>query len=412
MPSSDFKARNGRTSFRSKHTEYRNNADKVLSVFVDSNAPEFEDQVREAASAVCTFLNPSFEMAEQETDSKERKYNPLIVKTLTGGTSNELFIVSRTTSSAPPSSSSSSSSVLVRIHPNNDDEGVVDRDVENQLAAWLSEQGIGPTYYGRFENGRVEEFYQNVAPLTSHEMPNYAPQIAQAMADFHCLEAPSTILPKPHTANHYAMIENWLDQAKNTSIPSRPVEASLLQELHSEWKWLKPQLDATPSADSPIESQALLFIRQLVLTHMDCQSLNILKDASGSIRLIDFEYAGWNPRAADIANTFCEYCDMNNISADYEKEYPSDEAQNDYLKNYVLQSSPDLAQQLSALQQWESFLAPIRSEIGRFSLLSHLGWSIWCIVKAKEESAIDFDYLAYARHRMDGYYLSKKKYFC
>ena len=145
---------------------------------------------------------------------------------------------------------------------------------------------------------------------------------------------------------------------------------------------------------------------------MDCQSLNILKDASGSIRLIDFEYAGWNPRAADIANTFCEYCDMNNISADYEKEYPSDEAQNDYLKNYVLQSSPDLAQQLSALQQWESFLAPIRSEIGRFSLLSHLGWSIWCIVKAKEESAIDFDYLAYARHRMDGYYLSKKKYFC
>jgi thiamine kinase-like enzyme len=191
---------------------------------------------------------------------------------------------------------------------------------------------------------------------------------------------------------------------------------AFLEQLESEWKWLFHELQASRGYDTPIQAQALHFIRQVVVTHMDCQSLNILKDMTAAkddktIRLIDFEYAGWNPRAADIANTFCEYCDMNNLCADYEREYPSRSQQNDYLLSYVRHADSNLAAQLTQIQQWEPFLATLRAEVGRFSALSHLAWSIWSVVKSRESSNIDFEYMVYARHRMDGYQFAKQQFF-
>jgi thiamine kinase-like enzyme len=395
----DVQARSLKAPFQSKYTDHCYNADKILSVFVNLLSPDSEEQIRRAATSVCPFLNHDGEIEESAVPPKGDEQ--LIVKTLTGGLSNELFIVSQMKRGP-------SSSVLVRIHPD-DDTCVADREVENQLVAWLSKQGIGPLYYGRFKNGRVEEFYQNVAPLSSHEMAGHAPQIAREMANFHSLHAPSKILPKPpsHTSSHYENIDNWFASAVAPS-DDKP----FLQTLKTEWKWLKSQLEIIPSTASPIQAQAFNLIRQVTLTHMDCQSLNILKDASNSIRLIDFEYAGWNPRAADIANTFCEYCDMNNLCARYQEEYPSDQQQNVYLKAYVQHAKPEMAEQLSRDTQWEPFLATLRAEVGRFSVLSHLGWSIWSIVKAKEESGIEFDYMAYSHHRWDGYLFAKNKFFC
>ena len=55
---------------------------------------------------------------------------------------------------------------------------------------------------------------------------------------------------------------------------------------------------------------------------------------SSAHRLIDFEYAGFNPRALDIANTWLEHCDMNNLKPNYEKEFPSLEQQRFYLTRY------------------------------------------------------------------------------
>ena len=102
---------------------------------------------------------------------------------------------------------------------------------------------------------------------------------------------------------------------------------------------------------------------------------------------------------------------MNNIKANYEKEYPNDSQQNEYLIHYVREANSTLAKTLDEGMSWEPFLEQLRLEIGRFSLLSHLGWSVWSLVKSTEEQNIDFDYVHYAQHRMEGYRFAKNKFF-
>jgi hypothetical protein len=116
---------------------------------------------------------------------------------------------------------------------------------------------------------------------------------------------------------------------------------------------------------------------------------------------------------------------MSNLCADYDKEYPTFAQQDDFFWQYLLQSNPTRAKQFSSYSrrqegtkidtddndtEWQLFSTTVQQEVGRFSLLSHLGWAIWSIIRAKEEEGIDFDYMVYARHRMDGYTWAKKKF--
>ena len=153
----------------------------------------------------------------------------------------------------------------------------------------------------------------------------------------------------------------------------------------------------------------------MVFTHMDLQSLNLLKPADplktnhpGSLKMIDFEYAGINPRAADIANTFCEFCDMNNLHPNYRSQYPSTSIQNEFLRSYIEAADSKFSSSLSSDGDWTICLDTLRLEIERFTLSSHLGWALWSLLQ-KIESPINFDFLMYASIRLDGFKFFKEK---
>ena len=389
--------------------EYLNNALKVLPIHIELLSPHRDAQIIEIVTTLCPFF----------TSTSKDNYS---IQPLNGGLSNDLFVVSQSSDTA-----ARQDYALVRIHPTGDSVQVVDRQVDNLLSAWLSEQNMAPIFYGRFQNGRVEEFYPNVRPLSCHEMKEtvYATQIATCLAQFHKLALPTSILEKPKTidkngsslsctGNHFDTISNWFTLALSPPQEERnDADQAFLDMVHTEWNWLQLQLQEMPPTQTPLELQALTFLRETVFCHMDCQSLNIMKDnnfnnTTNNLKLIDFEYAGWNPRAMDLANTFCEHCDMNNLCANYEHEYPSKETQTTFLTAYLQHAHPKLAQQLDTNNQWESVLEVLSKEIGRFTLMSHLGWTVWSILKSKDQgSGIDFDYLEYARHRMQGYRLCK-----
>jgi thiamine kinase-like enzyme len=421
-------------------TEYRNNAQQVLPIRVELASPHRNAQMIEIVTTLCPFFTSTTACNANANGNSNGNSNDVMncnnytIQPLNGGLSNDLFVVSSTAATA---------TALVRIHPSDDSHDdsvvqVVDRQVDNALSAWLSQQDMAPIFYGRFQNGRVEEFYPNVVPLSCHDMkvPVFGKQIATCLAQFHKLELPRTILEHPSRAstgtgtgtgssimgNHFDTISNWFTLA----LPREMNDANrqFLNMVHAEWNWLQLQLQEMPPTQTTLEFQAATFIRETVFCHMDCQSLNIMKDNDttsdddASLKLIDFEYAGWNPRAMDIANTFCEHCDMNNICANYQEEYPSKATQTTFLTTYLRNSNPELADQLldDDNDKWEQVLEVLMKEIGRFTLMSHIGWTVWSILKSNNKddesgSGIDFDYLEYARHRMQGYRLFKSWFY-
>ena len=358
-------------------TPYRDDASTIVPRHIDTQSPDFHDQVREVVREVCPYF--------LEGD--------LEIRPLSGGLSNELSVVT---------SSATQTSVLVRVHPS-ENHTILEREVENRLVAWLSKNRVAPIFYGRFENGRVEEFYHSVTPLNIQEMKDYAPKIARALSEFHRLDVPESVLPRPSTPTWFTTVDRWVESIISLQDAAN---VSLFELISTQWKWLRPQLLDEHAVEDVAEREALRWIRENVLTHMDCQPLNVLKQADatngqGPIHLIDFEYAGWNPRATDLANTLCEFCDMDNLEGDIEKDYPSTQLQDDFLRAYLEATNLE--------EPSDAVLRVLRHEIGRFTLVSHLGWAAWSGIMAR--SAIEFDYLRYARLRMFRYERHKEHFF-
>ena len=484
--------RNGAQMPQTPRLEYRNNANLVAPVRVDVTASaSLRDQ---QISRAVRLTRPDLFVNDRpsHTYSSVSHAHRITIRQLGGGLSNHLYV-------AHPGGREEA--VLVRIHA--EDEGeedngeeadsgndgadvcaasssasaptFVDREVENRVLAWLSSEGLAPTFHGRFTNGRVEEFYDGFRPLSWDELRlrRFAIPVARALANLHCAHPPEGVLniseDQRNEGEIWSRISEWFDMATNSS--SDVTEANdLMQTMKLEWEWLQATLrpsfndvivDSTSSMkcfdlqshSGNMQSAASSYFRQIVFTHMDCQSLNILTPCEGfhldydssdtasgsknegnvqeteskpeendqeegrgeecsyaSVRLIDLEYAGVNPRAADIANTFSEYCNMNNLEPDYESQYPTSGQQDAFLRAYIETASPELAKQLDQLEDgWASFLAAARVVIGQHTLLSHIGWGIWAIAQ-ESLSNIEFDYLKYARLRLEGYFHFKDRY--
>mmetsp|Transcript_6058 Transcript_6058/g.16967 ORF Transcript_6058/g.16967 Transcript_6058/m.16967 type:complete len:517 (+) Transcript_6058:59-1609(+) len=478
--------------------KYRNNATLIAPVRVDVTAsPDMRD--RQIARAV-RLIRPDLFFTDRpsHTYASVSHAHRITIRQLGGGLSNHLYV-------AHPGGREEA--VLVRIHAEDedgvavaDDDGTdasaspslpepqpasseaaatfVDREVENRILAWLSSEGLAPIFHGRFVKGRIEEFYDGYRPLSWDELhlASFAVPVARALANLHCAHPPEGVLNSSEEQRRegeiWSHVSDWFDMASRAS-PDVAEADELLQTMKLEWEWLQASLrhpsdGATASADTrrfdlrpdsiDMRSAASSYFREIVFTHMDCQSLNILTPCDGfhlddssdpdsdsgsdstndkeidaeqklekrgqddekggeyaSVRLIDFEYSGLNPRGADIANTFCEHCNMNNLEPNYGEQYPTDKQQDTFLRAYIAKASPELAkkldQQLGNGEEdgWEPFLATARVQVGRYALLSHIGWSIWAVAQANL-STIEFDYLKYARLRLEGYFHFKDRF--
>lgn len=279
-------------------------------------------------------------------------------------------------------------------------EGMIDRDVETATFAALAAQGLAPRYFGRFANGRLEEFLPGMKPLSPRQMaePVISQSIARQLAKMHAqFKVPEELTPYHSSSgepNMWTQLEDWMTQASQaifqTEEDTQRAALLRLNQIPQELKWLREEV--VPK-DAP-----------LAFCHNDLLAANILYMAeTGSIRLIDFEYGGINYKAFDIANHFNEYAGGTDDGVTNYDWFPSQQHQITFLKTY-LEASSGAPPSDSTVQQWYDQVQP-------FVLANHLYWGLWAVNQAATEGCQDFDYLLFATNRIARYFECKQKDF-
>lgn len=325
-----------------------------------------EDSIRLAASLIVN-------------DTKDFDSSNLKVTKISGGITNQLYRVSGLANST--NGTTNTSAVLVRLFGA---EGMIDRNVENATYASLAKKGLAPKYYGRFANGRLEEWLE-ARPLDVEELSVYSKPIAHEMGHLHAnFKVPSHLEQYHNTPALWTDLHSWMTQALNATFAcekdTERAAALNLEQVAEELKWLEQ--DMVPAN------------AETCFCHNDVLAANILKlDDKDSIQLIDFEYGGINYKAFDLANHFNEYAGGTDTGKPNYDLAPSLEQQRDFIQHY-----------LEACGDCEDNVEELLQQVHSFILVNHLYWGLWAVNQASTEGCEDFDYLLYASNRIGQYY--------
>ena len=132
---------------------------------------------------------------------------------------------------------------------------------------------------------------------------------------------------------------------------------------------------------------------------------NIIYDpVNEQVYFIDFEYSAFNFQSFDLANHFCEYSGMQ---LPFEVDlYPSKEHQLNWIAEYLkfYDQFTGNAQPIT-----EDRIERLYRQVCISSLASHLLWASWSLLQS-QLSSIDFDFVLYAKSRLNTYLIFKEKF--
>lgn len=296
--------------------------------------------------------------------------NKLIIKLLTGGTSNILYLV---TIDSP-----SKSKLLFRIYGAGS-EHFIDRQQEIESMKILAKHGLGAPLVAEFNNG-ICYHYAKGSPISIQDiqLENIYSLVAKKLAKIHQipLESKRNVL--------WMRIENFIKLApefENGEQYGNGIFNSK-EDLFKEFNFLKGLLE---NCDSP-----------LVFCHLDLNLPNILYDGT-DVNFIDVEYAGCTYAAFDIANHFVQYVGVEDV-LDWVKWYPKKDFQISWLRKYYAAFSETIT---------ESQIVATYELVQKFVLCSHLHWGAWNLVQAKV-SELDYDFKDWAKQSFTEYARMKK----
>ena len=318
----------------------------------------------------------------------EWKSEKLAVRSFEGGVTNRLYGVR-------PASAGEHQTLLVRIFGEGSDL-FLDREREKKCISYLHQYKLAEPLHASFANGFVYG-YAVGTPLTVDSLRSRDLNVcvARQLGSLHTLPAVST---EASNACHKppAVLQNlqeWsrlgLQPFADETMESRA--AAIIPNRAS----LKEEVDMLSAELAALQSP-------VVFCHNDSTPGNILthENYPEKVTFIDFEYADWNLRCFELGNMFCEYCGVDNMDFSL---YPSKVDQVRFLKAY--------AAKIGELQGLDNMpdVERLYQEACMGALASNLLWGLWGLVQAAH-SSIDFDYLDYARIRLDEYFRRKAEF--
>ncbi|SCU90127.1 LADA_0F01992g1_1 [Lachancea dasiensis] len=323
-------------------------------------------------------------------------------------------------------------SLLLRVYGPNV-VNLIDRDYELQVIARLSSHNVGPKLYGCFTNGRFEQFLENSRNLLAEEVREWktSQRIARRMKELHCgvpllpfeVAQGSCSLQRldkwiksisgskwckdgknvrknlmckdwPFFLDAVARYRAWLDEAYQDGPHS-------LVFCHNDAQHGNLLLSSpvVPSAATPVSSAAsadtcdsLFPTSSNVSLEQIIRPSNQEKQQDSKLIVIDFEYAGANRAAFDLADHFCEWtCDYN--SAEPSKAdasiYPNKEELLNFMYSYA--SHKRQPQQKSIDEEVKDLYNDVIRQRGSVNL----HWATWGIIQSgalnevKKEKAVE-----------------------
>lgn len=322
-------------------------------------------------------------------------------------------------------------SLLLRVYGPNIDT-IIDREYELQVLARLSRRNIGPSLYGCFKNGRFEQFLENATTLGKDDIRDWktSQRIARRMKELH-MGVPLMKSEREQGPVCWMKTERWLEAMEQRGAQWIADDANVQRVLLCrDWPTFKK---AVMRYRDWLFSKGLPHVRQgLVFCHNDTQYGNLLfsspvvetqepiasaprscsssttsvsslfpqssnvsleqiihptvqeQSQDSKLVVIDFEYAGANPAAYDLANHFCEWMYDYSCSEPY---------------RCFLSQSPTREQLLNFLYSYVSHMrnnakAPIDDEVKYYynSIIRWRGtvqlfWSLWGILQSGQLDA-------------------------
>jgi thiamine kinase-like enzyme len=327
--------------------------------------PDNETSIKNAAVELVHYMNDTSDLSIEKVSGGNTNVI-YCVKKISGGITNQLYKVDL----LPP--------VLVRIFGA---AGLIDRDIENTNYSALAAKGLAPPYYGRFANGRIEGWLE-MRPLEVTELGLFNKQIAQQLGKMHAKFIPE----KKESPNMWSQLRSWMDQALEAEFQG-PKDEERAAEL---------DLSALPAELDRLHDSLVPKDARTAFCHNDVLAANVLVSFDlKEIRLIDYEYGGFNYVAFDIANHFNEYAGGTDDGVPNYDWFPSEEKQREFVKEYLRASQ--------GRHPSQEEIDGLHAQVKAFVLVNHLYWGLWAVNQASTEGCNSFDYLLYAKHRISRY---------
>ena len=333
------------------HSSYRNNPFQILQKLV--NIPNLVNEETREEEYV-RILEIVREILFDNEEWKAVTRADVFIKPLLGGITNQLLLIQKL------DATSSSQKIVFRLFGGNTVD-FINRFMENIAFSNLSKLGCGPIFYGVFMNGRIEGFLNgtNLLPNEMTKAPNNL-KIAAAVANLHHLQIPElhylssltlAEIDQMDKSKFLSLLEEkkgsypsnqWLwkklrlffELSSNLHFPNenqqQKYQSLQMDKMFQEFLWFEGRVQSirydlisavtSPSFQSLTSAEqdrikGRLYALDEVLCHNDLLSGNIMAilpegmsagtDTDKTIRLIDFEYAGYNYRGYDISNHFC-----------------------------------------------------------------------------------------------------------
>lgn len=267
--------------------------------------------------------------------------------------------------------------VVVRVFGGTDVFTSEARQKETDIFEELGNADISPRLVGKFGNGRLEEYIHRARPVELEEMTKVSvlDGVAKEMAKLHAF-TPSKAMERK--SEIWTCLDSWIEEVKQMDIVVDSVQLNI-----------SSYIKAVQQAKQIVAMDA-----DIVFAHNDLLSGNIMQCSDdGSIRLIDFEYSGFNYRAYDIGNFFAETMGGTQTGIVHPNLYVSVSKRRRFCQKYLYHLSKDENEEPS-----DEEVDLLLKKTDDFVLISHLYWGFWGLVQSKC-STVNFPYQKFASQR-------------